>query len=69
MFGDEEDALEAEIAGMSNDEIRQRIRAFENEVRIMRSDINQIKQEEKEQKLHVKDNREKVKMNKVVSNY
>jgi len=66
VFGDEEDALEAELVGMSNDEIRQRIRAFDNEVRIMRSDMNRIKHEEKEQKAHVKDSREKVKMNKVL---
>ena len=66
VFG-EDNALEAELVGLSNDEVRQRIRAFENEVRIMKSDMNRIKHEAKEQMAHVKDNKEKVKMNKVVS--
>ena len=66
VFG-EDNALESELLGLSNDEIRQRIRAFENEVRIMKSDMNRIKHEAKEQMSHVKDNKEKVKMNKVVS--
>lgn len=65
VFG-EDNALEAELVGLSNDEVRQRIRAFENEVRIMKSDMNRIKHEAKEQMAHVKDNKEKVKMNKVL---
>ena len=68
VFG-EDNALESELVGLSNDEIRQRIRAFDNEVRIMKSDMNRIKHEAKEQMSHVKDNKEKVKMNKVVSPY
>lgn len=51
---------------MTNDEIKQRIRAFDNEVRIMKSDMNRIKHEAKEQLAHVKDNKEKVKLNKSV---
>ena len=54
--------------GLSNDEIRQRIRAFDNEIRIMKSDINRIKHEAKEQMAHVKDNKEKIKLNKTVIN-
>lgn len=65
VFGDD-NALESELVGLSNDDIRQRIRAFDNEVRIMKSDMNRIKHEAKEQMAHVKDNKEKVKMNKVV---
>lgn len=65
VFG-EDNALESELVGLSNDEVRQRIRAFENEVRIMKSDMNRIKHEAKEQMAHVKDNKEKVKMNKVL---
>ena len=55
--------------GLSNDEIRQRIRAFDNEIRIMKSDINRIKHEAKEQMAHVKDNKEKIKLNKTVINF
>ena len=66
VFG-EDNALESELVGLSNDEVRQRIRAFDNEVRIMKSDMNRIKHEAKEQMAHVKDNKETVKMNIVVS--
>lgn len=57
-----------EQMGLSTEDIKQRTRAFENEIRIMRSDINNIRFEAKEQALHVKENREKIKMNKVVRN-
>ena len=60
----EEDDLNAAIANMSNDDIRATIRALENEIRIMNSDVNRIRYESEQQKAHVKDNKEKIKLNK-----
>ena len=52
------------IEAMSNEDLRQTIRALDNEVRIMRSNINEIKHESAQQKLHIKDNKDKIKTNK-----
>ena len=62
--GDEDAVLDEMLSGMSNDEIRQTIRALSNEVRIMNSDVNRIKYESDQQKGHIKDNKEKIKLNK-----
>ena len=68
-------ALEAEvfeevdlsmIEHMSNEEIRQTISALNNNIRIMRGDINEIKHESAQQKVHIKDNKDKIKTNKVL---
>jgi 26S proteasome regulatory subunit T5 len=63
-LSNEEDDLNAAIANMSNDDIRATIRALENEIRIMNSDVNRIRYESEQQKAHVKDNKEKIKLNK-----
>ena len=63
-LGNEDAVLDEMLSGMSNDEIRQTIRALENEVRIMKSDVNRIKYESDQQKTHIKDNKEKIKLNK-----
>lgn len=64
-LGNEDNAvLDEMLGGMSNDEIRQTIRALSNEVRIMNSDVNRIKYESDQQKGHIKDNKEKIKLNK-----
>jgi 26S proteasome regulatory subunit T5 len=60
----EESSFLAEVGTLSNDEIRQRIRALDNEIRIMKSDIGSIRHESKQQLDHVKDNKEKIKVNK-----
>lgn len=65
-FGDEHDELSAEIALLSNDELSQRIRALDNEIRIMKSDIGRIKHETNTQIAHIKDNKEKIKLNKTL---
>ena len=49
--GDPDDVLDEMLSGMSNDEIRQTIRALSNEVRIMNSDVNRIKYESDQQLL------------------
>lgn len=59
----EDDIAEA-LAGKTNDEVRQVLRAIDNEMRIMRSNIEQINYESREQKAQIKDNKEKVKLNK-----
>jgi 26S proteasome regulatory subunit T5 len=48
----------------SDDELRQTIRALDTEIQIMRSNINSIKHETKVQTAHIKDNKEKIKLNK-----
>jgi len=62
----EAEALEASMAVMSNDELRQATRALDNEIRIMRSDMNRIRHETNQQKAHVKDNKDKIKLNKTL---
>ena len=59
-----EDDVAEELAGKTNDEVRQVLRAVDNEMRIMRSNIEQINYESREQKAQIKDNKEKVKLNK-----
>jgi 26S proteasome regulatory subunit T5 len=60
----DEEAFLAECQTLSNDEILTRIRALDNEIRIMKSDISRIKHEGRVQLEHVKDNKEKIKVNK-----
>lgn len=60
----EAEALEASMATMSNDELKQQTRALDNEIRIMRSDMNRIRHESTQQTAHIKDNKDKIKLNK-----
>lgn len=64
VWGEEEDPIEAELAGMSEDDIRQRCRQVENEIGFMKREINRLKNDANTQREHIKDNREKVKLNK-----
>lgn len=61
---EEEDPVVKELEGMSVAEIKQRTRYIENEVGFMRREVNRIKNDAKVQALHIKDNKEKVKLNK-----
>lgn len=61
-----ESEIEQTIASMSTDDIKQMTRLLDNEVRIMKSDISRIKHETAIQRQNIKDNREKVKHNKVL---
>ncbi|RHY30747.1 hypothetical protein DYB32_006213 [Aphanomyces invadans] len=56
--------IEPDILGMTNDELKQRIRLLDNEIRIMRSDITRINHESQTQRERIKENNEKVKLNK-----
>lgn len=64
VFGDAVDPFLEEVSRITNEELKQRIRALDNEIRIMKSDMNRIKHEARTQEAHIKDNREKIKVNK-----
>ena len=61
---DDEVELDPEIFQMSNDELQQRIRLLDNDIRIMRSDVQRITHESNSQRERIKENNEKVKLNK-----
>mmetsp|Transcript_3270 Transcript_3270/g.9626 ORF Transcript_3270/g.9626 Transcript_3270/m.9626 type:complete len:425 (+) Transcript_3270:174-1448(+) len=56
--------LDSEIASMSSDEIRQRTRLIENDVRVMKSELQRIKHEAESQTERTKENKDKLKLNK-----
>lgn len=56
--------LDSETLAMSTNELRQRIRLLDNEIRIMRSDIQRITHESRGQRDRIQENLEKVKLNK-----
>jgi 26S proteasome regulatory subunit T5 len=67
VFGDGQvDDFAEEVAMLSNEDLKQRIKALDNEVRIMKSDIGRIKHESAQQTAHIKDNKEKIKLNKTL---
>mmetsp|Transcript_6584 Transcript_6584/g.12668 ORF Transcript_6584/g.12668 Transcript_6584/m.12668 type:complete len:435 (-) Transcript_6584:1512-2816(-) len=61
---EEEDPLLKELETMSVEEIKQRARYIQNEVGFMRREMDRIKNDAKVQTARIKDNREKVKLNK-----
>nr|CCA14036.1 26S protease regulatory subunit 6AA putative [Albugo laibachii Nc14] len=64
MADDDQEGFGPEILLMSNEELRQRIRLMDNDIRIMRSDMQRIDHESNSQRKRIKENNEKVKMNK-----
>jgi len=66
VWGETVDPFLEEVNLLSNDELRLRIRALDNEIRIMKSNISKIKHEATQQQAHIKDNKEKIKLNKVL---
>jgi len=66
VWGETADPFLEEVNSLSNDELRLRIRALDNEIRIMKSNISKIKHEANQQQAHIKDNKEKIKLNKVL---
>lgn len=60
------DTFDEDVAHMSTEEIKQTIRALDNEIRIMKGDMGAIRHETNIQKAHIKDNKEKIKLNKVL---
>merc|ERR1712141_537563 len=63
---DEDEGLMAEVRKMSTDEINARARLLDNEIRIMRADIMRIQHEMQTQKDKIKENTEKIKVNKTL---
>ncbi|KAL7535421.1 hypothetical protein ACHAXR_006476 [Thalassiosira sp. AJA248-18] len=61
---EDEDMIDDETAAMSIAELRQRIQLIDNEVRIFRSDIQRIQHESRGQRERIRENIEKVKLNK-----
>ncbi|ESO12444.1 hypothetical protein HELRODRAFT_184825 [Helobdella robusta] len=61
-----QDNLEKEILRMSNDELVSRTRLLDNEIKIMRSEVMRISHELQAQKDKIKENTEKIKVNKTL---
>ncbi|TPX73945.1 hypothetical protein CcCBS67573_g04784 [Chytriomyces confervae] len=60
----EEEELGADILRASTDDIVNRVRLLENDIRIMRSEQSRLSHEHAAQKEQIKDNKEKIKLNK-----
>merc|ERR1712029_164304 len=63
---EEEEEMMSDIKKMSTDEITARARLLDNEIRIMRADIMRIQHEMQTQKDKIKENTEKIKVNKTL---
>lgn len=57
------EALEAELATLTAEEIRQRTMLLENDVRVMTSTMNTLRHQMRSHEAQIKDNKEKVKLN------
>jgi 26S proteasome regulatory subunit T5 len=65
IFEDPEfEALGREMAAMSTQEIEQRLKLLDNDIRIMRTEVSRIQHEQKTVGKRIKENQEKVKLNK-----
>jgi 26S proteasome regulatory subunit T5 len=64
VWGEEKDEIAERMSSMSTDDLRQAVRALENEIRIMKSDIGNITHNIRDQEKHIKENKEKIKLNK-----
>jgi len=63
VWGNAQDDFERDLEITPIDELRQRIRLLDNEVRIMKSDISRIRHESHTQTEHIKENKEKIRLN------
>jgi len=66
METDEEEELDAEIMRMSADDIRSRTQLLDNEIRIMRSEVQRINHSSQTLKEKIKENNERIKINKTL---
>ncbi|XP_041466722.1 26S proteasome regulatory subunit 6A-B [Lytechinus variegatus] len=66
IWEDGEDSVGEEVLRMSTDEIIGRTRLLDNEVKIMKSEIMRIQHEHQAQKDKIKENEEKIKVNKTL---
>ena len=60
----EPDLEDDETRTMSNGELRQRIHLLNNDIRVMKSDVQRITHESRGQRDRIRENQEKVKVNK-----
>lgn len=60
VFGDNVDPIDAELAGMTVEEIQNRTRALDNEILMFKRNINDLKFRTQEQSEHVRSNVDKV---------
>ena len=66
IWKDAEDGLDAEVLRMSNEELVSRTRLLDNEIRIMKSEILRVTHEQQAMKDKIKENTEKIKVNKTL---
>jgi len=66
IWKDAEDGLDAEVLRMSNEELTSRTRLLDNEIRIMKSEILRVTHEQQAMKDKIKENTEKIKVNKTL---
>jgi len=59
-----DDPEDEETRNMSNSELRQRIHLLSNDIRVMKSDVQRITHESRGQRDRIRENQEKVKLNK-----
>jgi len=59
-----EDSLDEEVLRWSNDELQSRTRLLDNEIKIMRSELTRVAHEMTSNKASIKENTEKIKVNK-----
>eukprot|EP01135_Chromosphaera_perkinsii_P006365 Nk52_evm94s485 gene=Nk52_evmTU94s485 len=64
IWNDGEEGLDEEILKLNNDEIQNRIRLLENDIKVMRNEAVRIQHDVSAQKERIKDNQEKIKANK-----
>eukprot|EP00936_MAST-01D_sp_MAST-1D-sp1_P002375 g2375.t1 len=64
--GEGGDGVDDQLAAMTNEEIRQTTQMLDNQLRIVQSDINVIQQEAQMKKDRIKENNEKIKLNKTL---
>jgi 26S proteasome regulatory subunit T5 len=62
--GDETSEMDKEILTMTNEEVRQRVKLLDNDIRIMRSEVQRITHDTQTQRDRIKENNEKIKLNK-----
>jgi len=66
IWKDAEEGLDAEVLRMSNEELVSRARLFDNEIKIMKSEILRVTHEQQAMKEKIKENTEKIKVNKTL---
>jgi hypothetical protein len=64
IWGERESAMEAELASLTLEQIRQRTTMMTNNVRVLTKDLRNVENQIKQQEARVKENEEKIKLNK-----